>query len=712
MREWPSSQYSSIKRSFFARGEHRTLLGQGVEAFKGVYASLRMVHIGEGKEPGLSVNVDVANTTFWTETRLHITSMQIANARDGNHLAQMLAAGKNRIPTTAFDSLRKLRKVWVYTPHRMDTKESPYCIDRLINKTAKEHKFRTRDAATGAEREISVEQYFRDTYNVRLEFPGLPVVQMTKPSIVIPMELCVIKENQRYPFKLSDKQTMEMIKFAVTLPDERWKSIQHGVDMLKWPEDKYHNYYGLKIDTKPAIVKGRILPNPKVGFKNKVEDPKNLGRWDLRGKQFALPHAEPLKAWGVSITPGRFGASKEQTQAFLTTFMNTFAGHGGKIANKTPVILLGSESAAKDVEALHNAIGEVHKTVQLMIFVVPDKDSNRYLRIKKSCDIRYGVVSQVVQSAHVLKNQAQYCSNVSMKVNAKLGGHTAKAMGMTKPFSIPTMIIGADVSHAAPGTDGASIASFTASWDRDGIKYCAAVQTNGARVEMITRDNIITMLEPMIRRWSSVVGGGSLPRHILYFRDGVSEGQYNKVLEEEVENMRETVLKINPAQDIKFTVLVASKRHHVRFFPDHAGGDRNGNPQPGTLVETGVTHPFEYDFYLCAHSAIKGTARPVHYHVLRDQMNMPVEQLQSLIYEHSYQYVRSTTPVSMFPAVYYAHLAAGRALAHLDLPVRPAPGLKDDKTPTVTTPKIILTEEPKLMAMPPKYKIAETMWYI
>jgi hypothetical protein len=58
--------------------------------------------------------------------------------------------------------------------------------------------------------------------------------------------------------------------------------------------------------------------------------------------------------------------------------------------------------------------------------------------------------------------------------------------------------------------------------------------------------------------------------------------------------------------------------------------------------------------------------------------NYQAAELQSLIFEHSYQYVRSTTPVSLHPAVYYAHLAADRARAHLnDNPV--SSGKKESK---------------------------------
>jgi eukaryotic translation initiation factor 2C len=126
--------------------------------------------------------------------------------------------------------------------------------------------------------------------------------------------------------------------------------------------------------------------------------------------------------------------------------------------------------------------------------------------------------------------------------------------------------------------------------------------------------------------------------------------------------MKKAFLKMMNASP-KFMVVIASKRHHVRFFPQ-SGGDKNANPLPGTLVESGVTQPFENDFYLCAHTAIKGTARPVHYNVLLNEPQWPNEKIQTLIYEHSYQYIRATTPVSMFPAVYYAHIASLRGAHH------------------------------------------------
>jgi eukaryotic translation initiation factor 2C len=57
-----------------------------------------------------------------------------------------------------------------------------------------------------------------------------------------------------------------MIKFAVTLPKERWEAVERGVKMLNWEQDQYLQNFGLKISSKPAVVKGRVLSAPEPTF--------------------------------------------------------------------------------------------------------------------------------------------------------------------------------------------------------------------------------------------------------------------------------------------------------------------------------------------------------------------------------------------------------------------------------------------------------------
>jgi hypothetical protein len=85
MRESPSQHYTQIKKSFFQRGEQRFDLGGGVEAFKGVFASLRPV-FDDKFQKSLSVNVDVANGTFWRSQELTRVSPNV----HVNHLSALL----------------------------------------------------------------------------------------------------------------------------------------------------------------------------------------------------------------------------------------------------------------------------------------------------------------------------------------------------------------------------------------------------------------------------------------------------------------------------------------------------------------------------------------------------------------------------------------------------------------------------------------------
>lgn len=85
----------------------------------------------------------------------------------------------------------------------------------------------------------------------------------------------------------------------------------------------------------------------------------------------------------------------------------------------------------------------------------------------------------------------------------------------------------------------------------------------------------------------------TLPRRIIVYRDGVSEGQFNTVVEEEYPQIVKSFESFGNAKQPyrpKLTIIICGKRHHTRFFPTEAPyADQNGNPRPGTVVDRGVT---------------------------------------------------------------------------------------------------------------------------
>lgn len=607
---------------------------------------------------GLVVNVDVSNTCFWARTSYMGAAMAILDCRDRQQLMALLKPVKDGHGGTTespafYEVHRRLRKLQVQPHYRgCPVLGTNFIVKGLINGNARQYTIDLTDKATGKKKTINIETYFKRKYNLVLDYWELPMVEMTKKGVVYPMEVLTIHGLHKYPWKLSEHQTTQMIRYAASRPADRLRSVQNSKKMLDHSNDPVLQTFGVQIDSNMIRTKARLLPNPEIQFGgNQRHNPGTQGRWDLRGKKFYQPNKKPLDAWGVGFFAGkRNSANGAQVKNFCNSLKTMYSGHGGRVVTD-PVILELKEDVGEAIKRLYNSTGvKFQKDPQLLIIVVPDKNSFTYTRIKKSCDCRWGVPSQVVQAAHVAKNNPQYISNVLMKVNAKLGGATARAIPKAPGAALKpqSMIIGADVTHPALGVWSPSMAAMAVCMDTFGGRYWGACESNGERIEMIARSNIEVMLTPLVREWMATVGGGRAPDNVYYFRDGVSTGQFEQVLQQEVFDMKSIFMKLTQDQwKGKFTVVVANKRHHIRAFPDKSVADRNLNPLPGTLIERDVTSPHDWDFLLYSHIALQGTSRPVHYHVILDQIKHRPEELENMIYDHCYQYMRSTTSVSL-----------------------------------------------------------------
>ncbi|KAK9423636.1 putative Piwi domain-containing protein [Seiridium unicorne] len=762
MRQWPSEHMQTIKRNFYPQGGVEQRLDEMVSVRKGTYSAFRLGQ-NETNSPsiGLSLNVDVANTAFWLggQTLARVAqyacappaSRKLDSAMPMGKLADILrpkqardkAGNMHFIQSDDFKKLRRLIRLQFHVTHRgKETNPKVYRVKRIIFDAKYGAKgadsfgvsFMRKDRKTGQEKSVRIYDHWNEMYG-RLGYPDLPLVETERDGI-FPMEVCKLVRFQRYAYKLDPDQTSSMIKIAVSRPKQRKMEITHGVQQLKWDQDPYFREYGVKVQNSMIVSKARLLPNPEVHFGGGGKiDPRVSGRWDLRGKKFIEPNPRPLTSWGFigCGTNDGFSIEKDALRAFAQNFTRTYRGHGGRITKDPFVEVYPYTMAYPDMcSAGYNDTGKFCKDMpQILFFVTSTRNALVYERIKKNMDCRICLISQNMLADHVRKNNAQYCSNVSMKVNAKLGGSTCRALPMgAKPgvfsyFNGPTMILGMDISHGSVGSGAPSKAAMTMSIDKTATKYCSNVQTNGYRVEIVQAVTMHYLFERLMRYWVRV--NGCPPKHVYYFRDGVAEGQFAHVIDIEIKELKR-MFRDAGFEVPRFTVIVATKRHHIRFFPkasDLSTGDKNENPLPGTLVERDATHPFHFDFYLASHVAIQGTARPVHYSVIMDEANCDTNKLQQMIYQQCYQYIRSTTPVSLHPAVYYSHLASQRATCHEDVAAsqREMPsgkaGFPLGKVSSLTSGAKQLTDAPPLIPMQNPnansnqiQHLNTTMWYI
>ena len=69
----------------------------------------------------------------------------------------------------------------------------------------------------------------------------------------------------------------------------------------------------------------------------------------------------------------------------------------------------------------------------------------------------------------------------------------------------------------------------------------------------------------------------------------------------------------------------------------------------GAVLDNGVTHVRENDFFLLSHSGIQGTSRPAHYRVLLDQNRFTADDLQIFTFHLTHVFCRCTRSVSVCP---------------------------------------------------------------
>lgn len=94
---------------------------------------------------------------------------------------------------------------------------------------------------------------------------------------------------------------------------------------------------------------------------------------------------------------------------------------------------------------------------------------------------------------------------------------------------------------------------------------------------------------------------------------------YVVLFREKVRAIEQACSSLESGYRPSITFIVVQKRHHTRLFqPNRVDQDKSGNVHPGTVVETGICHPMEWDFYLMSHGGLQGTSRPAKYHVLWD----------------------------------------------------------------------------------------------
>ncbi|TIB03328.1 hypothetical protein E3P96_01913 [Wallemia ichthyophaga] len=608
---------------------------------------------------GIILNVDTSVIKLLQDGPLDVVAGELMGMRGQ---INMTVGPKGRMNNNQRRMLeKKLKKVKVVTNHNKN-RPMTFMVQEVSEKNADEFVFEGSDGVA-----ISISEYLMKTYNLRLRYPELPVIGKSR-SVFVPMELLNVLPGQIHPEKgMTSGQTSQMMNFCKVKPFQRLQESTDQVTSLS-----RHNHimdkFGFEINPKPVECQASIIDPPQLEFDRRLLSPNpQEGEWDRPSQNMRFYAPAKIKSWMLIC----FGRQEDYRWlgGFLRGLRDMCSKRGMSVPYEPEVVFLRSENARFDeIMADLRHFWDRNPRMDFVLSTCKFEKSNAYRAIKHFCDITVGVPSQFLLSKKASSAKPTYISNLVLKINVKAGGIN-QTLGTPNPYFAhkdKVICFGVDVTHPAPGSSSAvSIAGIVSNTDQRCSKFVGSELALGAREEII--ENLKNVIKRHVKTYSEN-NGNAIPRHVLYLRDGVSDGQYKEVLQHEKGAIMQAYREITGGRTPVLTFVVGQKRHHVRFAPlRNQPQDRSGNCRSGTIIDhPSVTRADQFEFYAYTHSGLMGTSRPCRYVVLHDDFGFDINTLGQTIYATCFTYQIATRAVSLATPVYYAHKLAERARLHLN----------------------------------------------
>lgn len=149
---------------------------------------------------------------------------------------------------------------------------------------------------------------------------------------------------------------------------------------------------------------------------------------------------------------------------------------------------------------------------------------------------------------------------------------------------------------------------------------------------------------------------GANPSRIIFYRDGVGEGQVAGVCVPEIEQIKAACAANQIGDSCKLMYINCCKRVNTRIFAGNPS--RFNNPLAGTIVDSKVTDRDVYEFYLVSVAARQGMTTPTRFTVVYDQIGESPDKIELLTYKLCHTYYNVSGAIKEPSCIRYAHRLA------------------------------------------------------
>eukprot|EP01097_Dermamoeba_algensis_P011811 TRINITY_DN92_c0_g1_i6.p1 TRINITY_DN92_c0_g1~~TRINITY_DN92_c0_g1_i6.p1 ORF type:complete len:708 (-),score=135.14 TRINITY_DN92_c0_g1_i6:114-2237(-) len=501
--------------------------------------------------------------------------------------------------------------------------------------------------------EVSFVEYYTSQYKQKILFaskqPLLVVRRKTKSKekpeeiIYLVPELCLmtgLTDEMKSNFTLMN----DVAVHTRVAPAQRVKEWNQLINQVKNEPEAKKALTEWNAEVQGAAeIKASVVPRqPIILAQGRKVDSGPRCDWSGAYRDNKIAANVDLKYWIIAY-PGKIAPEVEN---FLANLQKISSQLGFNVAAPKQIVL-----DSDNTNAFLSKITPLAKPpLQLIFYVLPGTKGDRYAILKTAfSDMR--VPSQCVLLKTIKKNLS-VVSKIAQQMCAKINGKLWKPEARLAN----TMIVGMDVCHdTAPG-GRKSVVGFCATMDESFTEYYSReIIQNASKKEIV--ETLDVVLSEALKEYYKK--RKTIPTNIIILRDGVGDGMLDAVHKLEVQKCREAIQAIPSELGLppKLSFVVVKKRIHTRLILKKSDNTYD-NPPPGTLVDTDVTTPNWYDFFLVSQSVNQGTVNPTHYHVIYDETSISSSQLQMLMFQLCHLYYNWAGTIRVPAPCQYAHKLA------------------------------------------------------
>ncbi|XP_035247058.1 piwi-like protein 1 [Anguilla anguilla] len=503
------------------------------------------------------------------------------------------------------------------------------------------------------DKEISFKEYYKTQYNldIRDENQVLLVSHVKKlgpagapppgPALLVP-EFCYLTgltDRMRQDFNI-----MRDLSHHTRLnPQDRDNRLNRFIGTInRNPEAQSElSTWGLSFDKQSVRIQGRILPPENILQGRRTFQYRPMAAdWSKEMRGVPLSSCPPLENWMLFFTRrnGDLAHSLLQTLGRVCQPM--------EMRMLRPAMIEYEDRQDSLMRALQQNVGP---GTQMVVVILPTNRKDKYDCVKKYLCIQCATPSQCVVARTLSRPQAlmTIATKIALQINCKMGG---ELWHVEIPLDF-LMVVGIDCYHdIAAGRR--SIGALVASLNKDMTQWYSkcVLQSRGQEI----MDGLKGPLQGALQAWMK--RNQKPPTRIIVYRDGVGDGMLQSVVSYETKQILDCIKSTMGDYMPKLAVVVVKKRISSRFF---AMMDRNlSNPPPGTVIDTEITRPEWYDFFIVSQAVRMGSVTPTHYNVVYDSSGLKPDHMQRLTYKLCHMYYNWQGIIRVPAPCQYAHKLA------------------------------------------------------